>query len=61
MMKSTGKIIGTILIGSGLLICLAAGAWLAFAEGNTRGGALLGAILSLLIVAPLVGKLHRPR
>lgn len=54
-MKSTGKIIGTILIGSGLLICLAAGAWLAFAEGNTRGGALLGAILSLLIVAPLVG------
>jgi hypothetical protein len=55
MMKSPGKIIGTILIGSGVLVCLAAGAWLVFAEGNTRGGALLGAILSLLIVAPLVG------
>jgi hypothetical protein len=55
MMRSTGKIIGTILIGSGALVCLAAGAWLAFAEGNTTGGRLLGTILSLLIVAPLVG------
>jgi hypothetical protein len=54
-MKGTGKIMGIILIGSGVLLSLAAGAWLAFAEGNTRGGALLGAILLLLIIAPLVG------
>ncbi len=54
-MKTSGKIIGAILIGGGVLLCLAVGAWLLFAEGNTVGGKLLGAILALVIIGPIVG------
>jgi hypothetical protein len=54
-MKSSGKIIGAILIGGGVLLCLAVGAWLLFAEGNMLGGKLLGGILALVIIGPIVG------
>ena len=54
-MKTSGKIIGAILIGGGVLLCLAVGAWLLFAEGNMLGGKLLGVILALIIIGPIVG------
>jgi len=57
-MKSSGKIIGVILVGVGLLLCLAMVIWLVAAaagDGLTGGGAALGGIFALIIVAPLVG------
>lgn len=58
-MSASGKTIGLILIGVGVAIGLAVGAWLiaGWAEGSTRGsGALLGLVLLLMfIVLPLVG------
>ncbi len=54
-MKSSGKIIGIILIGAGILLCLAAAVWLAVAEGLTGGGRAMGIIFALIVAAPLVG------
>jgi hypothetical protein len=54
-MRSSGRIVGAVLVGAGLLLCLAAAAWLALAEGNTIGGRLLGAILALIIIVPIIG------
>lgn len=58
-MSSSGKTVGLILIGVGVAIGLAVGAWLisGIAEDSMRlSGALLGLVLLLLfIVAPLVG------
>ncbi len=57
-MKSTGRIVGIILIVSAILICLAASAWLGmalFSESTaTVGGQTLGFILIFIfIVLPL--------
>ena len=52
---NSGKTIGIILIAAGLVLCLAAGAWLLAAENISRGGAALGLLLVTIIVAPLVG------
>ncbi len=57
-MKSSGKIIGIVLIGGGVLLCLAVAIWLVTAAaggGLTPGGAALGGILALIICAPMVG------
>jgi hypothetical protein len=54
-MKSSGKAIGFILIGVGLVILLASIAWVLVVEAKTRGGAALGGVLALIIVAPLIG------
>ena len=58
-MSSSGKTLGLVLIGIGLAIGLAVGAWLlaGIADESLRAtGALLGLVLLLLfIVAPLVG------
>ena len=57
-MKSSGKIIGIILVGGGLVLCLTAAIWLGVSAGGgglTAGGAALGGILTLLVVAPLLG------
>jgi len=58
-LTSSGKTMGLILIGIGVVIGLAVGAWLlaGLAEDSMRlTGALLGLVLLLLfIVAPLVG------
>src|SRR5680860_737517 len=58
-LASSGKTMGLILIGIGVVIGLAVGAWLlaGLAEDSMRlTGALLGLVLLLLfIVAPLVG------
>ena len=52
---NSGKTIGIILVAAGLVLCLAAGAWLLAAENISRGGAALGLVLVIVIVAPLVG------
>jgi hypothetical protein len=57
-MKSSGRIIGIILIGAAILLCLGVGGWLAselVGGGLTAGGAALGALLALIIGAPLIG------
>lgn len=55
-MKSSGKIIGAILIGGGLLLGLAAAAWLVTAVApESRDGAVLGGIIALIITAPIIG------
>jgi hypothetical protein len=57
-MKSSGRIIGIILVAAAALLCLGVGAWLASESaggGLTLGGAALGGLLALIIAAPLVG------
>jgi hypothetical protein len=53
-MKSSGKLIGSILSGGGLLLLLAIGIWILLAEGNTTGGRVLGLVLALLILSPII-------
>lgn len=54
-MKSSGKIIGIILVGVGAVLILAVVLWLLVAENLSRGGAALGLILALILAAPLIG------
>ncbi len=58
-MASSGKTLGLILIGIGLVLCLAIGAWLlsGLADNSLRAsGAILGIVLTILFLgAPLVG------
>jgi hypothetical protein len=57
-MKSSGRIIGIILVAAAVLLCLGVGAWLASESvggGLTIGGAVLGGVLALIIAAPLAG------
>jgi hypothetical protein len=57
-MKSSGKIIGIILVGAGVVLCLGISIWLivtAIGKELTAGGAALGAIITLVLSAPLVG------
>jgi hypothetical protein len=57
-MKSSGRIIGIILVAAAVLLCLGVGAWLASESGGgglTIGGAVLGGVLALIIAAPLAG------
>lgn len=53
--KSSGKTIGAILVFAGLVLGLVAAGWLTMAEGNTTGGRVLGALLALVIIAPIIG------
>ena len=53
-MKSSGKLIGGILVGGGALLFVATGAWLFLAEGNTTGGRVLGVVLALIILIPII-------
>jgi hypothetical protein len=53
-MKSSGKLIGGILVGGGILLLLAAGLWILMAEGNSTGGRVLGVVLALLILGPVI-------
>ena len=57
-MKSSGKIIGIILVGTGVVLCIGITIWLivtAIGKELTVGGAALGAVLALVLSAPLVG------
>lgn len=58
-MASSGKTLGLILIGVGIALCIAIGAWIAsaLADDSVRAsGAMLGGVLTLLFIgAPLVG------
>jgi hypothetical protein len=53
-MKSSGRIIGAVLVGGGLLLCLAAAVYLVSLE-TTTDGRLLGAVLALIIIGPIIG------
>lgn len=56
--KSSGKIIGIILVVAAALLMLGAVAWLVSevaTGGLTAGGAALGGLLALIIAAPLAG------
>lgn len=58
-MAASGRVIGLVLVGAGIVLGIAITAWIMFGvnEGNLRGsGAALGLTLLLgLIVLPLVG------
>jgi len=58
-LASSGKTLGLILIGIGLVLCLAIGAWLlsGLADESLRAsGAILGLVLTILFLgAPLIG------
>ncbi len=53
-MKSSGKLIGGILIGGGILILLVAVGVIFAGEGGTMAGKILGAGLAFLICGPIV-------
>lgn len=55
---NTGRLIGIILIVIGFGIAVLAGFWLAVQVGDDEievGGAVLGAVLAFVVIAPLVG------
>lgn len=58
-MAASGRVIGLVLLGAGLVIGVAVGAWLLFGvqEGNLEGsGAALGFVLLFgFLVLPLIG------
>jgi len=57
-MSGSGRVVGLIMLGTGLLFGIVSWAWLiaGILEGNIQGsGAILGVILSLFLVVPLVG------
>jgi hypothetical protein len=57
-MKSSGRIIGIILVAAAMLICVGVGAWVATETingGISGGGAALGGLLALIILGPLAG------
>lgn len=57
-MSASGRVIGAILLGAGLIIGLGIWAWLVqgIREDRIQGsGAVFGVILSLFLVVPLVG------
>lgn len=55
-MKSSGRIIGIILISGSILLLVAVGTWLAVGVlPNSPDGALLGGILALIILGPMAG------
>ena len=55
---NSGRLIGIILILIGFGIAILVGFWLAVQTGNDEieaGGAVLGAVLAFVVIAPLVG------
>jgi hypothetical protein len=57
-MKSSGRIIGIILVAAAVLLCLGVGGWLvsaAIGGGLTIAGAALGGLLALIIAGPMAG------
>jgi ribosomal protein S27AE len=58
-MAASGRLVGLLMLGAGLILGLSFWAWLFVAasedEGPSGGGVMLGIVLSLFLVVPLVG------
>lgn len=54
-MIGSGRVVGIVLVGIGLILLLSGGFWLLSEETVSSGGQALGLLLGLLVLAPIIG------